>query len=1127
MLRWTTRVVLVLVLLIVAAATVVHCVLKSDWLRRTLLTAASERTGMEVAVESLSVRWGGRTTLVGPLIKDPLTDDVILSADRIEISHAAIPLLILGRAARVQSVQVDNPTVHLRRDEHGRWNAEDAWTRLAMSLGDSDRTTGPTVLPRIAIHNAMIQIAEPNGATETAGPLDFRGAPEGPRLWQFDVNLSPVAEMKGRTVQGGDWSHGVSFVIADIESWVRRVLGRGAAPIQAAGRWEGKVLRDTVAGTLRLDTMTLGPLTARGGICLDAKAGQIRLRPQDLVFTDPNFVGQEIRLTGGDVRLAGRQVDVERLSAESGPLSVLLDGSWNGDKASGEVVASWTVLSDQESNQGSGVCRAFVDSSRSGRRTAKMSVTTEARTPVGDLTAEIDVDGAGADWRQSQWRISAPRLAWTRDGRPVDLSGTAAEVRLDGPVVQLTSLRVPGVDVANARAQFNSSTYHWSANLAAEGLRQLESWGVKTLGLQVDAEGDDRTARIRDLRVTQGPRIVTARGDLHFAEWELENVRLTADWPADGTADAAPQPAHSFGQWRLEGDLAGRIQPLAVELHGRMTGRNVVVGKQTVERVTIPVRAAMNPREVHATADTVDLFDGSWLVSGRHDLSSERTEIAVTVDGLSLESVAAMAGLPRVSKGRMHAQIRLTVQDFDLGSVAAAGSWNAENIEASPWHIPRAQGGVHFSNGLARFDEIVLEQEGGRIQARAELRLDDREFIDVEVSSRRWHTPLAGDRLSLQADGTARLRLNTVKHTVDGEADLSGQMLWEGQPLARILTVALMRGQAVEVREFRAETLGGAVTGRTTIPLHDWRSSTAALSWQGLQPALLREWAPPLGRFEGVLSGSLDVGQAPPETRPPESLQFVLDARAERGSFGLGHIDSCRLVGFLGDRRLLIDEANLRILDGQLKAKTRISAHAGGHYASFALDFNDLSLDQLVRVIDPNAGEYPGSLAGSGTVLASSEGRSLGGEVRLRLTESDLVGNGVVQGLYNALNLKLGGREPIGAGEMIVRLDGSSAVIPSFVYFNRGVEIRGAGTIRDVYCGAQSPVDGFAVGSTRILREIRLPGVKALDQVLATFQTGAASVKIAGTIEKTEVKVVPLPEVLGPFRSLLWSQLRR
>jgi hypothetical protein len=34
-------------------------------------------------------------------------------------------------------------------------------------------------------------------------------------------------------------------------------------------------------------------------------------------------------------------------------------------------------------------------------------------------------------------------------------------------------------------------------------------------------------------------------------------------------------------------------------------------------------------------------------------------------------------------------------------------------------------------------------------------------------------------------------------------------------------------------------------------------------------------------------------------------------------------------------------------------------------------------------------------------------------------------------------------------------------------------------------------------------------------------------VKIAGTIEKTEVKVVPLPEVLGPFRSLLWSQLRR
>ena len=64
------------------------------------------------------------------------------------------------------------------------------------------------------------------------------------------------------------------------------------------------------------------------------------------------------------------------------------------------------------------------------------------------------------------------------------------------------------------------------------------------------------------------------------------------------------------------------------------------------------------------------------------------------------------------------------------------------------------------------------------------------------------------------------------------------------------------------------------------------------------------------------------------------------------------------------------------------------------------------------------------------------------------------------------------------------------------------------------------------MASTRVLKGIPLPGVNSLDRLLATFQTGAASVRIGGTLEKAEVKVVPLPEVLGSFRRLLWVQLR-
>ncbi|MEN6577818.1 MAG: hypothetical protein ABFD90_15850 [Phycisphaerales bacterium] len=1127
MLRRLVKILLVLVGLIVMAAAIVHGVLKSDWLQRLILTAISERTGMEVTCESLEVRWGGRTTLRGPAVKMPLADDVVLSADEIEISHVTVPLLILGRPTHVRSVQVDSPRINLRQDENGRWNVQDVWTRLSASLSSSGRQTGPIPLPRVVVQDALVQITEPNGTVRTVGPLDFRAELQGPLLWQFDLRLSQIAEVKGRAAPGGDWTHDVRFTVADVGSLVHRFLGSGLTPIRAAGRWEGRVLGDAVTGMLRLDELAVGPVAARGGVHLEAKAGRISLSPQDLVLSDPNLVGEEIRLAGGSVQIAGRQVHVEQLSVASGPLTARVDGGWDWIAGAGELTASWAAISDGNSLQCSGMCRASMDAAQFGRRTARASVTADAETSVGDVTVTANVDGAGVDWQQSQWRISAPTCVWARDGKQVDLSGAAAEIHVDWPSVRLVSLRVPQTQATNAVAQFDPSTRRWSANLAVEGLSQLKSWGLEPLDLRVNAEGDARTAHISELRITQGRGIATARGDMSFAEWGFQNVRLAADWLADSAAGDGPQAAQSLGRWHLEGDVFGRVRPLAVEMTGQMTGRNIAVGKEAVDRVEVPVRATVNRREARVTTDAVDFLGGRWLASGRHDLPSHLTQVAVMVDGLSLESVAAMAGLTQISEGRTHAEIQLAAQDFDIGSVVATGSWSAEDINVPPLRIPRAHGGVHFSDGLARFDRIVLEQEGGQAEASVEFRLDDLESVCVELTAHQWQTQLNGHLGSFCADGKARLRVNAIERTVDGQADLSGQVVWTGQPLAQVRVSALVHERTLDVQAFHAETLGGVVTGRAMVPLNGWKNSTAKLNWQGIEPKLLQQWAPQFGRFEGVVSGSLEVGQAEPATRPPEPMRFVLDANVQDGRFGPAHIDSCRLVAFLGDRRLLIDEANLEILDGQFKAKTRVSTHAGGYQGSVVADFNDLKLDQLVHVIDPNASEYAGRLSGNGTVLASSDWHSFGGEVQVKLMESDLVGNSVVRVLHNTLNLQLGKQQPTGTGEVAVRLEGPSVVIPSLTYFNRGVEIRGAGRIQDIREGSQSPIEGFAVGSTRVLKGIRLPGVNALDQLLATFQAGAASVKIAGTVGKVETKVVPLPEVLNPFRSLLWAQLRK
>ncbi len=333
--------------------------------------------------------------------------------------------------------------------------------------------------------------------------------------------------------------------------------------------------------------------------------------------------------------------------------------------------------------------------------------------------------------------------------------------------------------------------------------------------------------------------------------------------------------------------------------------------------------------------------------------------------------------------------------------------------------------------------------------------------------------------------------------------------------------------------------------GEARIPLDRWQCSSASLKWQGIVPSRLEPWAPPLGRLEGVVSGSLDVSQVARSARPLEPMQFVLHADIEDGRFGPAQVDICRIRGYLGDTRLLIDEARLRVLSGQVTLRARVTEHAtrkGGAEQAPLLH------GRLGRTIprhrrgptstswtstssstssDLNAGEFPGHLSGTATLLGSSSLNSFGGEARILLAESDLASSNVVGVLYNTLNLNFGRQEPTGTGDVTIRLEGPSVVIPSFTYFNRGVEIRGAGRIEDINLGARSPVDGFAVASTRVLRGVRLPGVRALDRLMSTFQAGAASARVGGTLEAVEVGVVPLPEVLGSFRNLLWAQLRQ
>jgi hypothetical protein len=1131
MLRWTIRILIVFVVLILAAAVIVHFVLESRWLNDLILARAGDAIGMNVTADSVSVGWGGETTIRNVAVVLPLTGEVVLDAERIEITHEMIPLLILGRPVNVRSVRVDEPQVFLRRYENGRWNAQDVWARVRVERGPADEERKRISLPKVAIENARIHIAEPNGLTQVVGPVAFLAEPQGRMLWEFDLQMPRTVEVQGRVVSGRDWAHQIGFDVAGIAPLVRQLMGSDLKPIRAAGRWEGQVLQNSLTGTLRLDALAVGPVAAHGTVAVQAGSGEFTLAAKDLVVSEPNIAGRPVRLASGSIRVAGEHVRVEQLAAVSDLLTAQINGNWDLSTQSGEFSGSWEAAADGQADRYSGTYRAAVKSPQFGRKAARASITGGVAAYHGEVAVAASIEGGGSDWRQSQWQLTVPTLRWGREDKEADLSGVAAQVRVAWPEICLADLLVPGVERTDANAVFDPNARRWSVRLAMEDVPHLSPWGFPSLDLRLNAEGDERHALISELRVAEGERIATARGRLSFRERGFQDIRLSADWPAGEIRPDQSQAEQPIGRWHLEGDVFGRVQPLAIGLTGQMTGQNISLGKQTVSRVEIPVRINADAEAVEMTTEPVDMFGGRWQLTGRRDLSTNQTQIAATADALSLESVAGMAGVAIVSSGRAHAEIHVAMQSFNLDSAVATGSWSAQDINIPPLRADRAHGKLRIANGLARFDEILLERDGGRAEAGVELRIDNPQFVFIDLTSRQWPVRLEGNPVLMYADAKAGLRVDVVKRTADGEIRLSGPVLLKEQELARVRLVAYMEEQTLHVQELYAEALGGTVEGRAQIQVNRWIDSSASLRWQGIRPRMLQTWVPQFERFEGAVSGFFEAETSPPSARPPEPMRFALWAEVDDGWFGPAAVDSCRITGHLGETRLLIDGSELRILDGQVKTRVRISTHEDVRYGNLAADFNDLNLDQIVHVANPEAMRHIGYLSGTASLLGSSavlakDFSPLQGEARISLTKSDLGNNSIIGSLYSTLNLQFGSQEPNGTGDVTIRLEGPSLRIPSFMYFNRGVEVRGAGQIDNLNRGGESPVTGFAVGSTRVLKGINLPGVRSLDRLLATFQSGAASVSIGGTLAQTEVKVVPLPVVLGPFRNLLWSQLR-
>lgn len=1118
--RWAIRIFIVLLAVLLLAGLATQIVLMTDLPRQWILRAAGEQLGLDVTAGSLSVGWMGRTVIGELAVTAPLSEGQMLRVETVDLSHRSIPLLAITRSLGLDSVRIDRPQLDLRRDANGRWNVEDVVARLIAHRAPDGR--GTFVLPRVDVREALVRIAEPNEDVQTVGPVDVFGMSNGLSAWGFSLKAPKGTRLHGELAQGGNWPHRVDFHIEPNDLPLGMIRAADLGSIHLSGQWTGQIRANSLAGTLRLDRFDLGPAVVAGVVDVILQSDGLALTPQGLAVIEPNLAGQSLRFTAGNIRLDRDVAKADRLVVATDSGAAQISGHWDFDRRSGELSANWAGSLRGQGGEHDGTARVAVKSPLSGRKEMTLRTALTVRNPVGELRVDTEIRGAGGDWRRTLWEASAEELVWTSKARQVDLSGAGVKVSLDGPKVQLVSLKLPDTQRIDAAAELDVQTLQWRVQVDAKGVKPLSRQGPD-LDIRIHGSGNREEAVISELGVAKGDRLATAKGKLSLPSGEIHGAHLSARW-SDRPSGSAESATATPGQWTCEVEVEGQVRPMDLRFGGAIAGRRVRLGRQTVPQMSVPLQGTVNAEYVQIATESFDLLGGRWQLSGRHELSKPRTQLALMIDDLSLQAAAEMAGSPLKYQGQAKARLQLAVPDFAMDKALAYGSWEIADLRIPPFEARQGRGTLRIADGLARLDEIRLEQEGGQALGSMQFRLDQPQRLSIEFKTTRWPLEWESQAVRLLADTEAKGTVDVQKKSLDGEAKVSGLVVVAEEDFGRLSASARLREQTLDVHTFRGELLGGSVEGSARVPLDQWTASTGRMQWQGIEPNALTPWWPRAAQFSGRLSGTLDAVEADKTLRPLEPLRVELHAEIPDGRFAQAQLGDCHVVAYVGPNRFVVDRMDAHVLGGVAKGWARARPHPDRVYLTAVIDFNDIDLGQFAPTDATD--KVVGRLGGRTTILTSTDWRYLSGQADLEITQSDLVDAPIVRTLYDTLSLGLGQTEPEGTGQVKLRFDGTCIRIPSFAYFNRGVEVRGAGQIVDFTLAGQSPVEGYAVGSTRVLRGVRLPGVRELDRLMASMQTGVASVAIDGTLSDTKVTVVPLPAVSGALRNLLWSQLR-
>ncbi|HDS84222.1 MAG TPA: hypothetical protein ENN97_03385 [Phycisphaerales bacterium] len=326
----------------------------------------------------------------------------------------------------------------------------------------------------------------------------------------------------------------------------------------------------------------------------------------------------------------------------------------------------------------------------------------------------------------------------------------------------------------------------------------------------------------------------------------------------------------------------------------------------------------------------------------------------------------------------------------------------------------------------------------------------------------------------------------------------------------------------IDMTALELSLLGGKTVIDATAFAQQPQQSRVEIEFTEIQPAPLLSGT----LFENTsLSGAFNMSPAS-DRRAMEPMAISLRLRLHGPLFQAADLEEISAEGYLGDTRLVTHSVTIPVFGGVVSPWISVTRRDEEVFTHLITDFERIDIDRLVHTIYPEAESVPGVLSGTARCRTLGSLQTLSGSADIALTDSDLMQTNIIGAVYAAMNLSFGRMEPRGQGKITLTAQSRKVDIMSFEYFNRGVDIRGAGEIEDITQGKASPISGFVTGSLRPLRDTRIPGRRELDRLISGLQTGLATIKVEGTVGEPAPRVVPMPEIHNAFRALLWQQLR-